>query len=290
MQPSVQKEPRAVTFSAAAAQPLACTHSIDVIKERTKPCTENSPRALVFPEKSPAPAYPPAEPSAAFPAYTHPLMAPVLLASLKQAGVCESDSPILIKIIEKILPVTTVALENYAQLILSKNHENTLDVSNLSIRYSQLKVTECFEDILLQSGYSSKNYLSTVLHKLLPRNPPSSQERLKAIRAQQTTLLDAIRVKRPSLLDNAKRLRLYSAVLNGLVDVTKPTAYADITSRIERRKQILLTAETQANLALAQLTALEEVIAVQMSDCDRLLSVTLSAVQLNDAIQPLFQR
>lgn len=279
----MSSEPRALVFPDASPQPTKIA-SDATLRASLEPKGFKEPQPLVFSAATPSVKVSlTAEPKALFKQDDHPLLSTVVehckAKTPKQTAVSLDT---LQRMARELLPVTVEVVENYGQRNLMRGQQNTLAATQLSLDYSKHNIAQALEAAL--KAASANPGLLGRWKSMMHGGVQGHVARLQIVRQQQVQFLSQIRDLRPLLLADAQRLALRNLTLSAVLEVTKPTPASSIAVALEKRLRLLTAAVTQANLALSQLKLQEDTVTLQMAECDRLLSVTLSAQQLAQAV------
>lgn len=290
-------EPRPLSFpSAAPSKPLNST-TVKPVKE---------PGALSFPTGSksnqPAPAVAPqasgpkplAFSATSAPARTAPVVARAALetrqhgafpgcisaAKTLNASLYASEEARINRYFNQLLPVTVDSLHDFGTKVLTTSQELTAKCTTLTLEFSNLRASE----IMAQAVRLSAPKLG-LIEKLRAKITPAESLRpqLELLRSELSRLAEEAKDIQPKTLDSARRLALHLLALRSVEQVSGGGENL-IMDMMHRRIALFRAAATQSQLAEAQLTQLQSTLLTLETECQHLLSVTLSSMNLSGAL------
>ncbi len=176
----------------------------------------------------------------------------------------------------ELLPLACANIESFGAHALDQCRVHAENAAHGGQFHAKLGAAEALQAAL--TATQPRSGLKSRLQGLLSEPVEVHRARLESLRPQLTGLLADIRRVRPEVLADGQRLALSLLALRSLREVTGTSPDAVLDRAIVRRLETLRVALAQAELVPAMMTSQESTLSLQVTECDRLLNVTFSAV------------
>lgn len=283
-------EPRALKFDDTPAPKRERSHAAarepGALVFGTSPAAEQPPtsRPAGAPNsaatRAPAPvAFPPTSVprpvSPAFAQQKHPLTATALTRAAEIApALAHQEAERVERAIARLLPLTLAGCEEWGNKTMEDCRQLAQKCASVTAQFNHLDSGQKLEQVF-KAAVPANNTLEKLRRKLAGLSVTDQEARVVFIRKALEQLLKDVRQLRPEVAKDGLRLAVKALTFRAVADVTGVPADPTFETVIERRRRLLLAALQQAELLSPQLQTLEQTAALQLSQCDQLLHVTL---------------
>lgn len=267
---NAEREPGALVFGQKDSQPLA----------RPAPATPSraaaqvqAPAAVTFPpQTAPQPAR---HGTPAFSRTRHPLTETVLRRAAELGVDVTGDAgAALERAVARLLPFTVAVCEDWG----NKSMENCRQIAQRcaanTAQFNALGSSRAL-DQALKDASPAEGPVAKLRRMVSGASPAELEPRVQLVRSGLELVLKDVRELMPEVVKAGRHLALKALAFRAVADVTGTPADATFEVLVERRRRLLAAALQQMELLTPQLQTLERTAALQLSQCDQLLHVTL---------------
>lgn len=270
------REPGAVVFPASPT-PAPKPGPSRVERPAAVSAPALGPAPLVLPDR---PVTPPVAPRPAFARPEHPLTATVRKRAQEFAPeLARSEQERLDRSLAKLLPLTLANCEDWGNRAMDDCRHHANRCAELTAQFNALGSAHKLEQVF-RAAAPADSALEKLRRRLSGTSVAEHSQHVQHVRGALEAVLRDIRDLRPKVSTDGPRLAVKVLAFRAVVDATGIPSDPTFETIIERRRRVLTAALQQAEMLGPQLQALEQSAALQLSQCDQLLNVTLPALRL----------